>query len=102
MLKLTKAQKKYGTVRQKFEGYFVKRRNPIFEWAKFNLHKQEEGEPIDSFITALYCLTKHCGYGALHKEMIRDRLVVGLFDASLSEKLQMDAELTLEKAVTAA
>ena len=82
--------------------YFVKRRNPIFEWAKFNQRKQEEGEPIDSFITALHCLTEYCGYGELHDEMIRDRLVVGLCDASLSERLQMDAVLTLEKAITVA
>ena len=32
--------------------------------------------------------------------MIRDRLVVGLRDATLSEKLQLDAELTLERALT--
>ena len=32
--------------------------------------------------------------------MIRDRIVVGLRDAKLSEKLQLDPELTLEKAVT--
>ena len=32
--------------------------------------------------------------------MIRDRIVVGLHDAKLSETLQLDAELTLEKAVT--
>ena len=34
--------------------------------------------------------------------MIRDRIVVGLQDVSLSEKLQLDPDLTLEKAVTAA
>lgn len=32
--------------------------------------------------------------------MIRDRLVVGIRHHSLFEKLQMDSELTLEKAVT--
>ena len=37
--------------------------------------------------------------GALHDKMIRDRLVVGLRDANLSEKLQLDSELTLEKAI---
>ena len=31
-------------------------------------------------------------------EMIRDRLVVGIRDAALSRSLQLDAELTLEKA----
>ena len=34
----------------------------------------------------------------LKKEMIRDRLVVGIRDSSLSERLQMDDALTLEKA----
>ena len=33
--------------------------------------------------------------------MIRDRLVVGIRDKSVSERLQMDAALTLEKAKTA-
>ena len=32
--------------------------------------------------------------------MIRDRIVVGICDASLAEKLQLDSELTLTKAVT--
>ena len=31
--------------------------------------------------------------------MMRDRIVVGLADQKLSEKLQLDAELTLEKAI---
>ena len=32
--------------------------------------------------------------------MIRDRLVVGIHDKKLPERLQFDADLTLEKAVT--
>ena len=47
---------------------------------------------------ALYCLAEHCAYGTLHDEMIRDRIVVGLRDANLSMKLQMDPDLTLDKA----
>ena len=35
-------------------------------------------------------------------ELIRDRIVVGLKDAKCSEKLQLDPNLTLEKAVTQA
>ena len=93
-------KRKYSVVKAKFDSHFVKRRSIIFERAKFNMRKQEDGEPVDAFITALYTLAEHCGYGALHEEMIRDRLVVGLRNAKLSEKLQLDAELTLEKAVT--
>ena len=49
---------------------------------------------------ALYTLAANCNHGALETEMIRDRLVVGICDNSLSEHLQLDAELTLEKAKT--
>ena len=95
-------KKNYDTVKTKFEAHFIKRRNSIFERAKFNQRRQEEGESADSFITSLYCLAEHCAYGALHDEMIHDRIVVGLLDANLSMKLQMDPELTLDKAVTLA
>ncbi len=37
-------------------------------------------------------------YDAIKEEMIRDRLVVGIQDQSLSERLQMEPDLTLEKA----
>ena len=87
-LELTEEEKKtYDTVVAKFQSHFVKKRNIMFERAKFNQRKQQEGESIDNFVTALYCLSKHCQYGGLQDEVIRDRIVVGLRDSSLSEKL---------------
>ena len=47
---------------------------------------------------ALYDLAQHCDYREMKNEMIRDRLVVGIRDSSLSEKLQLDSSLTLETA----
>ena len=95
----TQDSKKYDVVKDKFDGYFVKRRNIIFERAKFHRRKHESGEVVDSFITDLYGVAEHCQFGFLHDEMIRDRFVVGLADQKLSEKLQLDADLTLEKAI---
>lgn len=92
--------KKYATVKGKFDSHFVKRRNVIFERAKFNMRRQQDGEPVDAFIMALYGLAKNCGYGDLHNEMIRDLIVVGIRDVALSEKLQLKADLTLDEAVT--
>ena len=92
-------KKKYNAVTQKFEGYFVLRRNTIYERAKFNQRKQNPGETADDFITALYGLVEHCEYGELSKAMIRDRIVVGIADANLAEKLQLDSNLTLETAI---
>ncbi len=51
------------------------------------------------FITAIHALAEHCEFGALRDELIRDRIVVGIQDARLSESLQLDSELTLEKAM---
>ena len=75
---------KYKTVKEKFDEYFISRRNVIYERAKFNQHKQEPQELVDSFITALHCLAEHCSYGELSDEMIRDRIVVGLRDAAVA------------------
>ena len=92
-------RKKYKTVKDKFESYFVKKRNKIFERAKFNQRIQLEGEPVSVFITALHSLAEHCEYGTLTSEMIRDRIVVGIRNSALSEQLQLDSELSLEKAI---
>ena len=81
---------------RKFDNHFIQRRI-IFERAKFNRRRQEENEPAEAFITDLYALAEHCGYGDLHDEMIRDRIVV---NSTLSEKLQLDASLTLDRAIT--
>ena len=90
----------YGTVKTKLDNHFLQRRNTIFERARFNRRRQEEGEPVDAFITALYTLAEHCGYGGLHDEMVRDRIVVGIRNSALSEKLQLDPDLTLQSAIT--
>ena len=95
-------REKYDAVKAKFEGHFIIKRNVIFERAKFNLHVQKEGESADNFITDLYTLAEHCQFGALHDELIRDRIVVGLRDKALSEKLQLESSLTLEKAINQA
>ena len=94
--------KKYQTVKSKFDEYFTVRRNTIHERAKFNRRRQGETESVDEFITDLYALAKYCNYGQLNDELIRDRIVVGIRDAQLSEKMQMEPELTLERAVTLA
>ena len=46
----------------------------------------------------LYQLAENCNYGELQSEMIRDKLVEGITDGTLSEHLHLDPELTLEKA----
>lgn len=94
------SNKSYETVKKKFDDHFVPQRNVIYERAMFNSRRQEPGEPVDSFITALHTLAEHCNYEGLRDQMIRDRIVVGINNSSLAEKLQLDSKLTLATAIT--
>jgi hypothetical protein len=90
----------YDTVLKRFDEHFVITKNVIFERAQFNQRKQEPRESTEAFVTALHKLADTCDFGALRDELIRDRIVVGIQDAKISERLQLDRELTLAKAVT--
>ena len=96
---LTAAELKvYDTVKEKFDGYFTKKKNTIYERARFNSRKQDDGEPVEAFITSLHKLAAKCEYGDLRDQMIRDRIVVGIRNHALSEKMQLDETLDLAKA----
>ena len=91
-------RKDYARVIGKFDEYFKVRKNVIYKRARFNKRNQQNGESAEQYIMALYKLAENCDYGDLKEEMIRDRLVVGIRDTALSEKMQMDPNLTLETA----
>ncbi|UYV84912.1 K02A2.6-like [Cordylochernes scorpioides] len=90
---------KIDSVLKAFDSHFRVRKNIIYERAKFNSRIQEDREPVDEFITSLYKLADSCEFEGLHEQLIRDRIVVGVRDKALSERMQLDSELTLEKAV---
>jgi hypothetical protein len=92
--------KVYDIVLKRFDEHFIITKNVIFEKAQFNQRKQEPRESTEALITALHKLADMCDFGALRDELIRDRIVVGIQDAKISERLQLDRELTLAKAVT--
>ncbi|XP_046391596.1 uncharacterized protein K02A2.6-like [Ischnura elegans] len=95
-------EKTYKVVFEKFNEHFVPKVNIIYERARFNKRLQGESETVEEFVRDLHILAKNCRYGALKEELVRDRLVVGLRNAKLSEALQLDPDLTLERAVTKA
>ena len=84
----------------KFDSFFSVRKNVIIEHTKFNEHSQLPDKPVEQFIASLYNLTADCNFGELKDKLIHDRIVVGIRDASLSERLQIDLEMMLKKAKT--
>ena len=98
-----KQQEDYQLVLNKFNSHFTPTKNVIYESYRFHTRKQGDGEPVDDFITDLHHLAANCDFPATYvKRAIRDQIVVGICDKTLSEKLQMNADLTLEDAIIAA
>ena len=91
--------KDYEKVIEKYNIHFTPKRNFIHEHAIFNERIQESGENVETYIRSLYELASRCNFGEMKEMCIRDRLVVGLQDKTLSTELQMKHDLTLETAV---
>ena len=94
----------YQPVKTKFDEHFVVRRNTIFEQEKYSIVDAKRREKIwtATSLHSIFCLAEHCEYRALHDEMIRDRIVVGIVDSSLSLKLQLDPKLSPKNSIDAA
>ena len=90
---------KFDVVLQKFEEHFIPKRNVIYERAKFHQRMQHEGETIEVYVRALFDLSQYCEFRDNRDDFIRDKLVIGLRDRSLSEKLQLTKDLTLDVAI---
>ena len=91
-------QQCYCAILEKFDAFFRVWKDVIFERACFNCQKQLEGETTEQYIVELYRLAENCHYGKMTSEMICNRLVIGIRDIALSECLQLDPDLTLDKA----
>jgi len=83
-------------VLEKLNNYFVPKVNVIHERARFYKRAQKQGESAEEYIRTLYKLAETCQFGTAKIENIR---VIGILDKELSEKLQLTADLTLDRAV---
>ena len=93
-------RKQFDSVIAKFDSFFKIHKNVIFEHARLNRCSQEDGESAEEFITSLYQLVENCEYGALPDQMIHERNVAGIRDQALFQRMQLDPDLTLERAKT--
>ena len=89
---------KLSVVLEKFDSHFVPRRNVIHERAQFHQCSQRPDESVEMFLCALYEMAAYCDFPDKDNS-IRDRLVVGISDRSVSEELQRKPDLTLEAAI---
>ena len=84
---------------QKFEAYCNPKKNITYERHVFNTRVQAVNETIDAYVTELRLQTRHCQFGTLCEELIRDRIVVGIRNDTVRSRLLRESELTLQKAM---
>ena len=83
---------------QKFEEHCAWKKNLTFERYKFNTCVQD-GRPFDSFLFDLVNKSKTCEFGELKNSLIKDRIVCGIDNRELRERLLRDTKITMDKAI---
>ena len=91
-------ENKIAPVLQKFAEYCQPRKNVPFERYRFNRRTQEAGESYDQYKTALRKLAEGCDFDTITPdEMLRDRLIFGIRDSKVRERLLRESKLSLAK-----
>ncbi|XP_062570142.1 uncharacterized protein LOC134232211 [Saccostrea cucullata] len=91
---------KIDTLFTKFKDYCAPRENITVWRHRFHTRVQGKIETIDQYVTDLKIISKNCKFGALEDEMLRDRIVCGVYSEKVKERLLRDNELTLQKALS--
>ena len=85
-------------VLNKFETYTKPRINIPLERYRFNCRQQESNESIDRYVTALRQLACKCDFSTVTPdELLRDRILFGITDCTVRERLLRVQNLTLKK-----
>ncbi|XP_045502933.1 uncharacterized protein LOC123699928 [Colias croceus] len=84
---------------KKFDEYFGAKPNLTLARYNFFMRNQEVGESINQYVTALRLLSKTCEFKSLEEELIRDRIVCGINNAMVRDRLLRTEDLSLEKSI---
>ena len=90
---------KLAPVMAKFNIYFTPKKNLPYTRFKFFTY-QTNKQNINEFVMELKSQSHHCKFGTLRDSLIRDRIVAGIQDAKVRERLLGETDLTLDKSIT--
>jgi RNase H-like domain found in reverse transcriptase/Reverse transcriptase (RNA-dependent DNA polymerase)/Integrase zinc binding domain len=79
--------------------YYIPFKNTTYiRWLFFS-EQQQVGQSIDQYVLTLRNKIKDCEFGELTDSLLRDRLIGGIIDTGMRERLLKDHGMTLDKAV---
>ena len=89
----------YAEIVGKARAHFNPKPSPIVKRYEFNTRRQAPDESVNSYVAALRSIAEHCDYGKALSEMLRDRLVCGIYDKAVQRRLLQQPDLTFETAL---
>lgn len=91
-------RKCYKDVVAAFENFCVPKKRIVYERFLFFSRIQKDGEPFDNFLVDIKKLSKACDFGEQQTSLMRDRIVLGINNKRLQEKL-LEKDVDFERAV---
>ena len=95
----TEDKEDYKLVLKKFDLYCRPRKNVVYDRHRFWSRNQCEEEPVDKWVKELRVIAKDCDFDTQEDNMIRDKIVFGVHDKRVQERMLRDGNLDLKKAV---
>lgn len=74
-------------LKRKFEAFYKPSLNLAYHEFRFGSRDQKEGESFNEWLTELRILAKSCEFAEMEERMLRSRIILGLKDKKLQEKL---------------
>ncbi|XP_037976282.1 uncharacterized protein LOC125489123 [Plutella xylostella] len=86
-------------VLEEFDNFFLPKKNLTVERHKFFIREQREFESVEQYVFELNKMAAKCEFKDLCNDLVKDRLICGIHDNSLRERLLRESDLTLKKAL---
>ena len=95
-----KMQKKKKTTKRYSRSFvnIAALKNIVYERHKFWSRSQHEGEPFDKWLKEMRVIAKDCEF-AEEDNMIRDKIVFGVYDKKVQERMLRNSNLSLKDAI---
>ena len=87
----------YADLVKRVTAHFTPRRSKIVSRFKFNSRSQQPGESIAAYVSELRKLSEFCEYGESLDDMLCDRLVCGLAERRVQQRLLAEGFFPLTK-----
>ena len=93
---------KVNDIIRKLDVYILGKVNETMERYKFSTRNQRKYESINCYVASLKMIVKSCNfcdYISLKDSLIRDRLVLGVYDSNTRARLLQERALTLKHCI---